>query len=112
MINDKSGKDIKQICEKARHYLQACTIIHRIFNFFRDNKDLALNIKEIFDIVITPFYTIADSRLEQNFLSIIKIICEFWVRKGKLTRTIINDEIFYFDGSNRNIRATSTNKKI
>jgi len=34
MIDDKSGKDIKKICEQARHYFQALMIIREIYNFF------------------------------------------------------------------------------
>ncbi len=74
----------------CRIWLESLFITYDIHKFFIENIDNAYSINEIFDIVIAPFYS--NMLL---FFPIIKAICDYWVREGKINLTEINSELFY-----------------
>lgn len=76
--------------EMFRLWLESLVITYEIKKIFIKNKDNAYSVNEIFDIVITPFYSTATA-----FLPLVKVICDYWVIEGKVNRIEINGELFY-----------------
>ena len=76
--------------EMFRIWLESLVITYDIHKFLIENIDNAYSINEIFDIVITPFYSNV-----VPFLPFIKAICDYWVREGKINRIEINSDLFY-----------------
>ena len=71
-------------------WLESLVITYHIEKFLIESIDYAHSINEIFDIVITPFYSNVIP-----FLPFIKAICDYWVKEGKINRVEINSELFY-----------------
>ncbi len=97
---EKKSKDdgINRIFEKARACLDAMILIQEVYNFFTEHNDLVLSIEDVLNTVISPFYAITPLENDTIERSIAKCICEYWVLREKLSRTKINDEVFYFCG--------------
>ncbi|TET59533.1 MAG: hypothetical protein E3J52_05680 [Promethearchaeota archaeon] len=84
-------KDLeKNQYELCRLWLESFVITYGIRKFLTENRDKAYNINEIFDIVITPFYSNTIP-----FLPFVKTIREYCVIEGKINRIEINGELFY-----------------
>jgi len=76
--------------EMCRLWLESLVITYDIYKIFIKNKDNAYSVNDIFDIVITPFYSNSNA-----FLPLVKTVCDYWVIEGKVNRIEINGELFY-----------------
>jgi len=73
-----------------RLWLESLVITYDIKKIFIKNKDNAFSVNDIFDIVITPFYS-----YDTISLPLVTAICNYWVIEGKVNRIEINGEFFY-----------------
>ena len=76
--------------EMFRLWIESLVTTYDINKIFIKNNDNAYTVNEIFDIVITPFYS-----NDPTFLPLVKAICDYWVIEGKVNRIEINGELFY-----------------
>ena len=81
----------KEQSELFKMWLEFLVITYDILKFLTENRDNAYSFNEIFDVVMTPFYSNANP-----FLPLINVICDYWIREGKLNRIEINSELFYY----------------
>ena len=76
--------------KKSRLWLESLVITYDTIKIFIKNKENAYTVNEIFDIVITPFYSNCKA-----FFTLVKAICDYWVIEGKINRIEINGELFH-----------------
>lgn len=81
--------------ENARSYLNSQIVFQDVYNLFIESKGVKLSDEQVFDVLISPFYTV--DPLERFLIRhTLLCICLIWVQEGKLRKSTINDEVVFF----------------